>query len=119
MDSVDDGVGAPEWRLTVCLLFSWICICLILIKGVASSGKAAYFTAIFPYVVLVTLLVRGVTLPGATEGIFYFIRPQWDKILSAKVWYAAVVQCFFSLSVGSGPIVSFASHNAFRHTIYR
>ena len=39
MDNIDDGVGAPEWRLTLCLLFSWLCIALILMKGVASSGK--------------------------------------------------------------------------------
>ena len=54
-------------------------------KGVASSGKAAYFTAIFPYVVLVTLLIRGVTLEGAVDGILFFITPQWDKILTPQV----------------------------------
>ena len=41
MDNIDDGVGAPEWRLTLCLLFSWLCIALILMKGVASSGKVS------------------------------------------------------------------------------
>ncbi|XP_046454679.1 sodium-dependent nutrient amino acid transporter 1-like isoform X4 [Daphnia pulex] len=117
--NIDDGVGIPEWRLTLCLLFSWIIIALILMKGVASSGKAAYFTAIFPYVVLLTLLVRGVTLDGAVDGILFFITPQWDKILTPQVWYAAVTQCFFSLSVGFGPIIMNASYNGFRHRIYR
>ena len=54
-------------------------------KGVTSSGKAAYFTAIFPYVVLITLLIRGVTLEGAVDGILFFITPQWDKILTPQV----------------------------------
>lgn len=39
ISNIDDGVGAPEWRLTLCLLFSWIVVALILMKGVASSGK--------------------------------------------------------------------------------
>jgi solute carrier family 6 amino acid transporter-like protein 5/7/9/14 len=117
--SIDDGIGDPEWRLVLCLLFSWIIVCLILIKGVTSSGKAAYFTAIFPYVVLITLLIRGVTLEGAADGILFFITPQWDKILEPQVWYAAVTQCFFSLCVGFGPIIMFSSYNPFRHNIYR
>ena len=54
-------------------------------KGVASSGKVAYFTAIFPYTVLITLLIRGVTLPGALDGVLYFIRPDWWKLLDPKV----------------------------------
>lgn len=85
IDNIDNGIGDPEWRLSLCLLFAWVCVCLVLIKGVASSGKVAYFTAIFPYVVLITLLIRGVTLEGAAEGILYFIRPQWDKVLDPKV----------------------------------
>jgi len=117
--NIDDGIGVPDWQLVLCLLFSWGIICLILIKGIASSGKVAYFTAIFPYVVLITLLIRGVTLDGAIDGIIYFIKPQWEKLLLPEVWYAAVTQCFFSLSIGFGPIIMFSSYNPFKHNIYR
>lgn len=83
--NIDDGIGVPEWRLSLCLLLSWIIIFLTLVKGVKSSGKVAYFTAIFPYVVMIILLVRGVTLPGAWSGILYFITPQWDKVYDPNV----------------------------------
>lgn len=57
----------------------------VLIKGVQSSGKASYFLALFPYVVIFILLIRAVTLPGAGAGILYFIRPQWDKLFDPTV----------------------------------
>lgn len=53
-----------------------------------SSGwllQVVYFTATFPYVVLVILLIRGVTLPGAGAGIWYFITPKWEKLTDATV----------------------------------
>ncbi|KAA0194672.1 nutrient amino acid transporter 1-like [Hyalella azteca] len=116
---LDNGMSAPEWRLSLCLLFSWLLIFLVLVKGVASSGKVAYFTALFPYLVLFILLGRGATLPGAVDGIIYFLKPQWEKLLEVKVWYAALSQSFFSLSVGFGSIIMFASYNDFRHNVYR
>jgi solute carrier family 6 GABA transporter-like protein 6/8/11/12/13 len=44
-----------------------------------------YFTATFPYVVLVVLLVRGVLLPGALDGIIYYLKPDWSKLGSPQV----------------------------------
>jgi SNF family Na+-dependent transporter len=38
-----------------------------------------------PYVVLFILLVRGVTLPGASKGITYYLTPQWDKLFERQV----------------------------------
>ena len=51
----------------------------------ARLAQVVYFTATFPYVVLTILFVRGVTLEGAFTGIMYYLTPQWDKILEAKV----------------------------------
>jgi len=85
LPNIEDGLGDPEWRLTLCLLFSWIIVFLSLVKGVKSSGKVAYFTAIFPYVVLLILLIRGVTLPGAGKGLEYLFRPEWEKLYDPKV----------------------------------
>ena len=59
-----DNMGVFQWKLTLCLLAAWIIIFLCLIKGIKSSGKVVYFTATFPYFVLVILLIKAVTLPG-------------------------------------------------------
>ena len=47
--------------------------------------QVAYFTATFPYVMLTVLVVRGVTLPGASAGILYFVTPDWSKLLNPEV----------------------------------
>lgn len=86
-DHIDDGIGTPNWTLVFFLGLSWALVFLTLVKGVQSSGKAAYVLAIFPYVVLGILLVRALTLPGSMKGIKYFLAPQWDRILEPKVWY--------------------------------
>jgi solute carrier family 6 amino acid transporter-like protein 5/7/9/14 len=118
-DNIDDGIGAPKLTLVMFLAISWFLVFLILVKGVKSSGKASYVLAIFPYFVLSILLVRALTLPGSWNGIKYFLTPQWDKILEAKVWYAAVTQVFFSLSVCFGNIIMYSSYNRFDHDVYR
>ncbi|XP_037916673.1 sodium-dependent nutrient amino acid transporter 1-like isoform X1 [Hermetia illucens] len=119
VDTLDDGIGAPNWKLVLCLIGSWIVVYIVLIRGIKSSGKASYFLAIFPYVVLFILLIRAVTLPGSLNGIIYFIKPQWEKILEPKVWYAAVTQVFFSLSVCFGNIIMYSSYNKFGHDVYK
>ncbi|XP_054737450.1 sodium-dependent nutrient amino acid transporter 1-like isoform X2 [Anastrepha obliqua] len=118
-DNIDDGIGAPNWELVLGLLVSWTTIFLVIRRGVKSSGKASYFLALFPYVIMAVLLVRAVTLPGSADGIIYFIKPDWGKILDPKVWYAAVTQCFYSLSVCFGNIIMYASYNKFDHNIHR
>ncbi|XP_043280537.1 sodium-dependent nutrient amino acid transporter 1-like isoform X3 [Venturia canescens] len=117
--NIDDGLGWPDWRLTLCLFCAWACIFGVLARGVKSSGKAAYFLALFPYVIMTALLVRAVTLEGAVNGIIFFIKPNWEKLFEPGVWYNAVTQCFFSLSVCFGGVVMYSSYNDFEHNIYR
>lgn len=68
---------------------------------------------------MAVLLVRAVTLPGASKGILYLITPQWGELLNIKVWFAAVTQVFYSLGIFLGEIVTYASHSRFRQNVYK
>uniref|UniRef100_A0A2M4A894 Sodium-dependent nutrient amino acid transporter 1 n=1 Tax=Anopheles triannulatus TaxID=58253 RepID=A0A2M4A894_9DIPT len=117
--TLDGGLGYPDWKLVLCLVVSWLCIVGVLIKGIKSSGKVSYFLAIFPYIIMAILLVRSLTLEGAWNGIRFFFMPQWSKLLDIKVWYAAVTQCFFSLTICFGGLIAYSSFNNFSNNIYQ
>ena len=111
--------GGVVWPLLGCLALAWLLIYLCVCKGIASVGKVALFTAIFPYVVLAILLVRGVTLPGAAVGLRFYLTPQWHKLADPAVWIAAASQIFYSVGVGWGTLVAFASYNDASHNFVR
>jgi len=52
-------------KLASALLLAWLLAFLALIKGVSSLGKVSNVTAIFPYFVIIALIIRGATLEGA------------------------------------------------------
>ena len=49
------------------------------------APQIVYFTATFPYVFLVMLLVLGGLLPGTLDGIIYYLKPDWSKLGSPQV----------------------------------
>jgi len=116
---IADGIGFPDPALAACLAACWFFLFMTLYRGVSGSGKFAYFTAIFPYVVMFILLIRGLTLPGASAGLLFFFTPQWSRLLDPAVWYAAVTQSFFSLGVGFGALTTYSSYNKFHHNSYK
>ncbi|ALC42068.1 List [Drosophila busckii] len=118
LPNIDNGLGMPNWQLVACLAVAWLIIGGVLIRGIKSSGKAAYFLGVFPYVVLIVLLLRALTLPGAWQGIVYFFKPQWRELLNPLVWYAAVTQVFFSLAICFGTLITYASYNNFNRNVY-
>lgn len=80
-----EETGSIKFSLAACLLIAWVIVFLCLCKGVQSSGKVVYFTALFPYLVLVILFFRGVTLPGASTGILFYLTPDWKQLANAQV----------------------------------
>ncbi|XP_030891696.1 sodium-dependent noradrenaline transporter [Leptonychotes weddellii] len=88
-------------------------------KGVKTSGKVVWITATLPYLVLFVLLVHGVTLPGASNGINAYLHIDFYRLKEATVWIDAATQIFFSLGAGFGVLIAFASYNKFDNNCYR
>ena len=63
-------LGGMQWELVGTLVLGWAIVYGIIWKGLHSSGKIIWFTALFPYFVLSVLFFRSITLPGASKGIW-------------------------------------------------
>ena len=112
-------MGFPEWQLALYLFICWAVVALVLLKGVSSLGKISYFTALFPYAMLIVLLIRGVTLPGALGGIKFYLTPNFEHIMKPVVWQEAATQIFYSLSCSNGGLIAMASFNKFKNNCLR
>uniref|UniRef100_A0A8C8A2G1 Transporter n=1 Tax=Oryzias sinensis TaxID=183150 RepID=A0A8C8A2G1_9TELE len=114
-----DDLGRPRWQLTACLAVVIVLLYFCLWKGVKTSGKVVWITATMPYLVLTVLLLRGVTLPGAIDGIKAYLSVDFLRLCDAKVWIEAATQICFSLGVGFGVLIAFSSYNKFSNNCYR
>ncbi|XP_053562117.1 sodium-dependent serotonin transporter [Bombina bombina] len=112
-------LGGISWQLTLCLLLIFTIVYFSIWKGVKTSGKVVWVTATFPYIVLTLLLIRGATLPGAWRGVIFYLKPDWQKLLTTEVWVDAAAQIFFSLGPGFGVLLAFASYNKFHNNCYQ
>uniref|UniRef100_A0A3Q4BE31 Transporter n=1 Tax=Mola mola TaxID=94237 RepID=A0A3Q4BE31_MOLML len=110
--------GNISYEMVLCLLATWVIVYFCIWKGVKSTGKVVYFTALFPYLVLIVLLAHGVTLPGALDGIVYYLKPDWSKLGEAQVWIDAGTQIFFSYAIGLGALTALGSYNRFHNDCF-
>ncbi|XP_068590881.1 sodium- and chloride-dependent betaine transporter-like [Cebidichthys violaceus] len=114
-----EELGSVRWELALCLLACWVFCYFCIWKGVRSSGKVVYFTATFPYAMLLILLIRGLTLPGAWEGIYYYLYPDLNRLANLEVWIEAGSQICFSYSLTAGTLNVLGSYNEYNNNCYK
>ncbi|XP_066261098.1 sodium- and chloride-dependent GABA transporter 1-like isoform X2 [Euwallacea similis] len=114
-----EEVGGLQWNLFVCLCLGWLMVYFILRKGLHQSGKIIWFAALFPYVILLIMLVRAITLDGASDGLYYYITPRWETLLTPGPWIDSASQIFFAYSIGCGALPALGSYNKFHHNSYK
>ncbi len=62
------------------------------------------------FVMLVILVITALSMPGASRGIEFYLTPDFSKLTDPFVWTAAFGQAFFSLSVGTGIMLTYGSY---------
>jgi NSS family neurotransmitter:Na+ symporter len=111
--AVSDGpaeIGDVRLPILLGLVAVWVMIFLCIIKGARSVGKVVLVTVPLPWILLGILVIRGLTLPGAVDGIRFYLTPDFSVLKKPDVWLAAYSQIFFSLSLGFGILIAYASY---------
>lgn len=93
------------------LVLVWVASIAILALGVQKgiAGMSKIFIPLL-FVMFGFLVVQAVMLPGATKGLNALFTPDWAKLADSSIWIAAYGQIFFSLSVGFGIMLTYASY---------
>lgn len=116
MSSGVDDPNGMNYKVAAALFFCWIMAFFALIKGISSLGKVSYFTAIFPYIMITILIIRGVTLDGAMKGLeFYILTVDMAKLLTLQTWIDASSQALFCLGIAQGSLLTLGKHNSFNY----
>jgi NSS family neurotransmitter:Na+ symporter len=102
--------GDFRWPIVGALAFSWAMIFFILHKGVRRVGKVVIYTVTIPWICLIILVIRGLTLPGAVEGLNYYLTPNFSALLNGEVWFGAFSQIAFTLGLGMGIMFAYGSY---------
>ncbi len=92
------------------LLIVWFITGLVIIKGIKTLGKFNTFLLPLSFLILLILLLRGITLKGSIQGVEKFFTPDFKKLLSFNVWVEAFSQIFYTLSLGFGILIAYASY---------
>lgn len=96
--------------LIIPFILGWLAIFFIVFSGVKGLGRVVMITMPLPFILILILMVRGITLPGAVDGLNFYLASDFSQLANAQVWLAAYGQVFFSLSLAMGIMIAYASY---------
>ena len=107
---LESGFSLGNFNLGVAipLIIVWVIIFASVIGGVKDGiEKANKIFMPLLAILVVIILIRGITLPGALAGLDYMFKPDFSKLLNPQVWIAAYGQVFYSMSVAFGIMITY------------
>ena len=106
----------PVYVLPVFALF--IVLTIVIVRAGVEKGIEKWSKVLMPllFVLMLVVIIRGVTLPGAGAGLEYYLKPDFSKI-DGTVVLKALGQAFFSLSVGWGLMITYGSYMSKKQNI--
>ena len=99
------------WPVFIATAIAWVALLAVLLLGV-QKGIGRINVVLIPLLVVMFLImvVIALTLPGASSGLDALFTPSWEALTDSGVWVSAYGQIFFSLSVGFGIMITYASY---------
>lgn len=112
---MDHALAFKEHISSVGEPIAWQGLFMALTIGIIAAGVVKgiqrWSTILMPvlFVLLLILIARSITLPGAGKGLAYYLKPDFGKVTGRTI-LAALSQAFFSLSIGMGAILTYGSY---------
>ncbi|WP_330655508.1 sodium-dependent transporter [Alkaliphilus sp. B6464] len=106
---LDSFLGSSQtiiW-LAIAVTITTVILTFGVSKGIEKANNIMMPTL---FIVFIILLVRSVTLPGASEGIKYLLIPKWSYLLNPTTWVIALGQAFFTVSLNGAGMVVYGSY---------
>lgn len=109
-------IAMPEVVIPLFALF--ILLTILVVFGGVEHGIERWSKVLMPLllVLMLVIIIRSVTLPGAGAGLEFYLKPDFSKV-NGSVILAALGQAFFSLSLGMGAMITYGSYLPKRENI--
>lgn len=107
----DFGTFIASPGLVIPLYVAFMALTMVVVYGGVEKGIERWSKVLMPMLILLIILViiRGVTLPGAGEGLSFYLKPDFSRV-DGHVVLSALGQAFFSLSLGMGAMITYGSY---------
>jgi len=103
------SLGRLQGHILLALAITWLAMYLCIFRGIRLVSRVVMWTVPLPWLMLLILTLRGLTLEGATQGLEFYLEPNWSRLADPETWRWGFGQMFFSMSLAFGIMITYAS----------
>lgn len=102
-------VSNPLWGIGFHFFFMAICFGFLFLGVRKGLERGSQIMVPFLILILLVLVILGLSMPGAKEGLSFYFKPNW-KLITPGAFLMALGHSFFTLSLGQGTMVTYGSY---------
>ncbi len=103
----------------VSLYMAFVLLCSLIVWSGIKNGIERWAKILMPllFILLIVIMLRGLSLPGAMKGVSFFLKPDFTKLTGNAV-LEALGHAFFTLSLGMGAVITYSSYISREQNIF-
>lgn len=111
--------GQVQWELIIFVFATWVAVFVTLRRTILFSSHPSSCFSLMPYAILLVLFARSLMFEGAKNGILFFVKPDFKKLLDPEIWTYAIGLSLHSLGCVLGISFAKATCNRERNNFLR